>query len=238
VILISNIVLEVLEGSTIASTEIYGADKKTYVNIGSGNVFNLKWSAPTLTNETVNYYNLIIKRYDPTTSVYYNILDRNIGLVNYFSVNSEMLPAAPEQYLLHIYVVAYGKQGSVVTSNIETPYVCKGSGTYVKTKAGNTEYMKRALALVNAPTTNNVTATLRDITGKELQILSADGSSTIPIEVKATRLLSSSTWNIVQESSVKGADGSWHKSDIQYEALLGNDNEIITDSTGKIIYVL
>ena len=59
-ILISNLILSVLEGSTIASTEIYGTDKKTYVNIGSGNVFNLLWTPPTLTNDTIDHYNLLI----------------------------------------------------------------------------------------------------------------------------------------------------------------------------------
>ena len=215
-ILISNIVLDVLEGSTIASTEIYGADKKTYINIGSGNVFNLKWDVPTLTNDTVDHYDLVIKRYDPTLKVYYDVLNKNIGLVNYFSVNSEVLPVAPEQYILHIYVVAHGIGGEVATSNVVNPYVCKGSGTYVKTPAG---YMKRALGFVNAPTTEKLNTTLYDSTGRELQIIDNNGSSITP-KVEATRLLFSDAWNIVQECWVKGADDNWHASDIKYEILL------------------
>lgn len=233
-ILISNLVLEVLNGSTIPSTESYGADKKTYVNIGSGNVFNLKWNTPMLTNNTVDHYELVIKRYDPTVNVYYSIFDKNIGLVNYFSVNSELLPSAPEQYLLHVYIVAYSKQGVVVTSNIVTPYICKGSGTYVKMPAG---YMQRALSFVNAPTTAKVAATLRDITGRELQILD-DNSNPILLEVEATRLLYSDSWNIVQESSVKGVNNIWHKNDIKYEILLDMFGEIITDSSNESIFVL
>lgn len=237
-ILISNIVLEVFDGSTIPSTEIYGADKKTYVNIGSGNVFNLKWNTPTLAGEdTVNYYNLVIKRFDPTLNVYYDIFDKNIGLVNYFSVNSDIIPVAPEQYMLHIYVVAHSKNNGVITSNIVNTYVCKGGGTYIKTKVGNTEYMKRALGFVNAPTTSEIVATLLDSTGRELQILDSNGNP-VPLEVEATRLLSSNTWNIVQEGHVKDADGNWPNNDIKYEVLLDENDEIITDSSNEPIYIL
>lgn len=239
-ILISNIVLEVLDGSTIASTNIYSTkgteDKKTYVNIGSGNVFNLKWTVPILTNDTTDHYDLVIKRYDQTLNVYYDIFDKNIGLVNKFYINSDILPAAPEQYLLHVYVVAHGKKGEVVTSNVVTPYICKGGGTYVKTGTVYT-YMKRALIFVNASTTTEADATLHDINGRELQMLNNTGNP-IPVVVEATRLLSSDTWNIVQESSVKDANGSWHKNDIKYELLLDQYDGVITDSNNEPIYVL
>lgn len=228
-ILISNIVLEDLDGSTMSSTEIYGADKKTYINIGSGNVFNLKWTTTLTDGDTVSYYNLVIRRYDPTLNVYYDILNKNIGLVNKFFVNSDMLPAAPEQYVLHIYVVAYSKNNTVITSNIVTPYVCKGGGTYIKTGAG---YLKRALGFVNAPTTDVVIARILDVDGNEVSI---PGSTENP---RATVLLSSDAWNIVQESSVKGADSSWHKNDIKYEILLDSAGGIITDSSNQPIYTL
>ena len=152
-ILISNLILSILDGSTIASTEIYGANKKTYINIGSGNVFKLTWKTeletnPVFTNDIVDHYNLVIKRFDPTLSVYYDIFDKNVGLINEFYVNSEMLPSIPLQYILSIYVVAYGKLGNVLTSNVTNSYVCKGSGAYVKVQPeGYTQpIMKRALA--------------------------------------------------------------------------------------------
>jgi hypothetical protein len=169
VILIPNIVLEVLEGSTIAPTEIYGKDKKTYINIGSGGVFNLTWTVPVLTNEAIDHYNLVIKRYDPALKVYYNILDKNIGLVNKFFVNSYILPAIPEQYMLSIYVVAYGKRGSVITSNVVNPYVSKGTGSYVKIQpTGYKEpIMKRALAFAKVTLTDLVT--LKDSLGRTLK---------------------------------------------------------------------
>jgi GTP pyrophosphokinase len=42
-----------------------------------------------------------------------------------------MLPSAPEQYMLSIYVVAHGTYGSIATSNVISPYVSKGSGIVV-----------------------------------------------------------------------------------------------------------
>lgn len=156
-ILISNLILYVEDGGTIASTNIYGTDKKTYINIGSGNVFKLYWGIPELENDTVDHYNLVIKRHDTTLNVYYDIFDENIKSVNEFYVTSSLLPALPEQYMLSIYLVAYGKQGSILISNIVNPYVSKGSGTYVKVQPeGSTQpIIKRALALakVNEPST-------------------------------------------------------------------------------------
>jgi hypothetical protein len=130
VISIDNLInLTVSDGSTIASTEIYGEDKKTYINIGSGNVFKLSWE---LADASVDHYNLVIKRHDVALNLYYDIFDKNIGLVNEFYVNADLLPALPLQYKLFIYVVAFKNDGSTITSNIVTPYVSKGTGIYVK----------------------------------------------------------------------------------------------------------
>jgi hypothetical protein len=176
VILISNSFLEVLEGSTVASTEIYGTDKKAYINIGSGSVFNLKWDTPVLSNDTIGRYDLVIKCYDPVLNTYYDIFDKNIGLVNKFCVDSSMLPALPEQYMLSIYVVAHSKSGGVVTSNTVNPYVCKGSGTYVKVQPeGYAEpIMKRAIAFVNV---RQITAD--SAVGEQLSQFLVDSEGTI-----------------------------------------------------------
>lgn len=155
-ILISNIVLEVLDGSTIASTEIYGVDKKTYINIGSGNVFKLRWNTPVLTNDFVDHYDLVVKRHDPTLDVYYDIFNKNIGLVNEFFVDSTLLPITPDQYKLSMYLEAYGRYGNLVTSNIVSPYVSKGGGSYVRLEKDRNAIfeqpiMKRALGFVKIP---------------------------------------------------------------------------------------
>ena len=171
-ILISNLTLNIKDGSTIASTEIYGV--KTYVNTGSGNVFKLDWETPILTNDTVDYYSLVIKRYDPALNVYYDIFNKNIGQVNEFYVDSPMLPIASNQYMLSIYLVAYGKQGNITTSSVITPYIISGSGTYVKVKEDNyaEPIMKRALGFVKtaqmAATVMPMQLTLTDCDGETL----------------------------------------------------------------------
>ncbi len=217
---ISNLNLTVSDGSTIASTEIYGADKKTYINIGSGNVFRLSWTTPILTGDTVDRYSLVIKRHDTTLNVYYDIFDKNIGLVNEFYVDSSLLSTLPTQYMLSIYVVAYGKLGSVVTSNVVNPYISKGTGTYVKvTPDGYAQpIMKRALAFVNEPTQDvQVTAAIRDNSGNIVPLYDSNGNTVQPT---ATRILTSTDWSVTQEGYIKDDKGTWQPVDIKYETLL------------------
>lgn len=229
--LISTLNLSIKDGSTIASTEIYGV--KTYINIGSGNVFKLEWRTPTLTNDTVDRYNLVIKRHDTTLNIYYDILDKNIGLVNEFYVDSYLLPTIPTQYMLSVYLIAYGKNGSIVTSNIINPYVSKGSGIYVNAQpAGyNESIMKRALAFANVQTQAESISALIDAEGEQLDAL--DG----PLEATVIRVLSNDAWNIMQEGYVRADDGTWKTSDIEYEILVDETGEIITDSSNEPIYV-
>lgn len=236
-ILISNLILSIKDGSTISSTEIYGTDKKTYFNIGSGNVFKLYWETPTLTNDTIDHYNLVIKRHDITLNVYYDIFDKNIGLVNEFYVDSSLLPLIPEQYKLSTYLVAYGKLGSVITSNVLTPYVSKGSGIYVKVEDGYAQpVMKRAIAFENTPTPSDISAALITTEGDEVPILDSDGNQ---VSLDATRLLFSADWSTMQEGYTKASDGTWRANDIKYEVLVGlNNGEIITDQNNEPIYVL
>lgn len=233
-ILISNLILTISDDrSAVPSTEIYGT--KTYINIGSGNVFRLSWEMPTLTNDSVDYYKLVVKRHDTALNIYYDIFDKNIGLVNEFYVDSTLLPTVPLQYKLSIYVVAYGKHGSIITSNIVTPYVSKGTGTYVKVQPEGYKQpiMKRALAFANVPTSNEPTSVLLDSSGYEL--LDANGE---PLVAEATKVLTSDTWNIMQEGYTKAADGTWKINNIKYEVLVDKNGEIVTDSSGASIYIL
>lgn len=223
---ISNLFLEAYEDTTSMATEIYGADKKTYINTGSGNVFKLEWGlTAAIPNDTVDHYNLVIKRYDPVINVYYDIFNNNIGLVHSFFVKSTILPQAPEQYMLSIYVVAYGKHGSVVTSNIINPYVSMGSGTYVKVESANDKppIMKRAIAFVNVPTPAESVAALQELNGRALFAKDTDE----PLVAEATKLLSSDSWNIAQKGYTKGANNEWYTNDIAFEVLvtMGEWNE-------------
>ncbi len=236
-ILISNLILtSSADRSAVPSTEIYGADKKTYINIGSGNVFKLEWElTPVWPNDRIDHFTLIIKRYDPILNTYYDILSENVGLVYNFFVTSSMLPAAPEQYMLSIYVVAHGALGSIATSNVISPYVSKGSGTYV-----NIEYdgykqpiMKRSVAFVNAPTPVEPEAELIDLTGRNLFAANVEE----PLAAKATKLLVSSDWTIVQDGYTKDTNGNWQPNDIKYEVLVAG-GETTEPEYGEIIEVI
>jgi hypothetical protein len=255
VILISNLVLNISDNvSAVPSTELYGADKTTYINIGSGIIFKLDWETPVLTDDDIDRYSLVIKRYDPTLNVYYDIFDKNIGLVNEFFVDSFMLPIAPEQYMLSIYLVAYSKHGSVVISDVITPYIIKGSGTYVKVKEDNynVAIMKRALGFVNTPQAMSATraaqSVLTDINGLVLtdsagNILSPKPTAALldrlgqqfedrmgrALFASATKLLeNTSNWSIVQKGYIKDAAGHWRTNDIAYEVL-----QVLNDQTGQ-----
>jgi hypothetical protein len=220
VTLIYNLTLNISDGSTIASTTIYGTDKKTYINIGSGNVFRLFWGAPTLTNDTVDYYKLVIKRHDTVLNVYYDIFDKSIGLVNEFFVDSALLPTLPFQYMLSIYIVAYGKNGSIITSNIVNPYISKGSGTYIKSTGTDKvpAIWKRALGFVKEPSENEqLSAAILDQAGNAISLYDSDGT---PVPLVAIRALTSTDWSVTQEGYVKDDEGEWHPADIRYEALL------------------
>jgi hypothetical protein len=251
VILISNIILEVLDGSTIASTEIYGVDKKTYINIGSGNVFKLKWNTPVLTNDFVDHYNLVVKRHDPTLGAYYDIFNKNIGLVNEFFIDSIMLPQAPDQYKLSIYLEVYGRYGNVITSNTVGPYVSKGGGGYVQVEnSRNATFeqpiMKRALSFVNIPRAIASTMVtelkladidsvlLADIDGNVLSCSSTATISTkvslVDIDDKILTDIDQKVLYLTQQATAATATGAIIK-------LADIDGNILTDIDDNILYI-
>lgn len=265
-IIISNLILEVHDGNTIASTEVYGVDKKTYINIESGNVFYLTWELDSIPNDSVDHFNVVIKRYDPTLNVFYDILYKNVGYTHAFYVNADILPKAPLQYILSIYIVAYGKYGSVITSNIETPYVCKGSGTYVKVEYDDYSIMKRALAFAKTLNLDTVTLTsemiLKDIQELTLYDIDEKVLTTSDITIKefeaslsdqkgraiqdatgndlfavASKLLYSvNGWDIIQDSYTKDDDGNWQKNDIEFEMLIIKNKE--SEKYGETVEVV
>ncbi len=241
---ISNLTLYIEEGGTVPSTDIYGTGKKVFVNIGSGNVFKLRWDPPSMTNDTVDRYSVVIERYDPTANTYYPVFNKNVGLVNEFYVNADILPVSPAQYQVSAYVIAHGKQGGIITSSIEVRYVCRGSGTYVKVdgyledntyKNYTQPIMKRAVAFTKAAVSNEASARIVDEDGNEVSILDDEGN---PVIIEATRLLTGIEWQLVAEGYVKDSEGVWQAVDIKYEVLVDKNGDIITDKDDKAIYVL
>lgn len=245
--LISNLILQVLDGNTVASTEIYGTNKKTYINIGSGDVFKLQWNTPELAvDDSIEHYDLVIKRHDTILDVYYNIYNKSIGLVNEFVVESSLLPTLPTQYMLSIYLVAYSTQGSVIISNVENPYISKGSGSYVCVKVEDTEdaplIMKRAIAFTKIALPRLVDknikllkdskgrtltltslpdkyARVRDLADSDSELLKASGG--VQLTAKAANVLNIvNGLTLVQNIYMQDSSGSWQQSDIKDEVLI------------------
>lgn len=263
---ISNLILNISDGSTVASTGIYGtasAPKQTYIDIGSGNVFKLHWQTPLLTNDAVDYYSLVIRQHDTAINAYYDIFNKNIGLVNEFYVDSNLLPTVPEQYMLSIYLVCSGKYGNIITSNVINPYVSKGSGIYEKVEDGYTQpIMKRAIAFTRVAQPNKIE--LLDLEGRilkdiENRALFAIDPSLLQVEsaladsegealedaegnvlfAEVTKVLESvNGWSVATEGYTKDTTGNWRINNIKYEVLVDQNGTIITDSANEPIYVL
>ena len=240
-ILITILNLFVEDGTTLPSVNVYNNYEPTYINIGSGNVFKLRWTTELTesTDDAIEYYELLIKRYDVDLDIYHDVYKKKVGLINEFYVDSSLLPALPLQYRLDASVIAYGKHGSTAISDIKNIYVSKGTGTYVKVMPTgyNQPVMKRAAALVNSrprpSMAEEIPAVILDENGNEVPLLDSSNNET---QIKATNILRSSDWVIAQEFYTKDADGIWQVSDIKYEVLVDKDGNIITDTDDDFIY--
>ena len=227
--------LSISDGGTITSTDIYNA--KSYIDIGSGNVFKLSWNTPMPASE-IDYYYLSIRRYNASTGTYTTIISSNIGNVNEFYVESSLLSTITQtQYQLTMYVIAKSKKGTTydITSNVVTTYVTEGCGSYVKVFDGYKQpIMKRAVAFAKVNTAKSDEAVLAENYGRAL----VDVNGRTLYAATATILESTNDWNVMQESYSKDSTGTWKRNDIQYEVLVDQYGEIITDTHGDPIYIL
>jgi hypothetical protein len=156
--------------------------------------------------------------------------------------------------MLSIYLVAHGKHGGVSTSNVLSPYVVGGSGTYVKVEEDNyaEPIMKRALGFVSTSQAMTRTSTtqrvltdidgyiLTDSDGKilspaaEIALHNRDDVQFVDVTGRAlfttatTLLENTSGWSVVQKSYTKDADDTWRTNDITYEVL-----QVFNEQTGK-----
>lgn len=227
-----NLTITASDCSTVPSTTVSGV--KTYIDIGSGNVLKVSWNTPTATENEIDYYFIYLTRYDNLTGTSTTLYTGNLGKVNEFYVKSAFLATqnSPSTCTLKIYVEGHSKYGQAysVTSNILSPYVCKGCGTYIKVTDGYPQpVMKRAIAFnrlnYRALLDTNDKALL-DSNEKQLYALI---SSTQDKDAGMT---------LMNKFYSKNADGMWCESDIDYEVLTAQNGEIITDSSNKPIYVL
>jgi hypothetical protein len=94
--------------------------------------------------------------------------------------------------MLSVYLVAYGKQGSVVTSDVINPYISKGSGTYVNVKDENSvqSIMKRAAAFAKTPSlTKDIPVLVKTEDGNLVPILDDNGNEVEALEYTARDVL-------------------------------------------------
>ena len=231
----ATLTLSISDGGTVTSTNVYSS--KSYIDIGSGNVFKLFWNTPMDTSE-IDYYYLSVRRYDASTGTYYNIFTNNIGNVNEFYVSSTLLsPITQTQYQLSIYVIAKSKKGATydITSNVVTTYVTEGCGSYVKVAEGYKQpIMKRAIAFAKVDTAKSNEAVLAGSSGRAL----VDVNGRTLYAVTSNTLESINNWSVMQESFSKDSTGTWKRNNIQYEVLVDQNGEIITDMNDDPIYIL
>lgn len=227
----SNLSMTVSDGGTVPSTELSG--KKTYINIGSGNVLKVSWTTPTATNNKVDSYVVHVLMYDLSTASYKYLLKPNVGNVNEFYLKASSFASLSQSYFqLRIYVEAISAYGTAYNgvSATKSLDVSRGCGIYTKVEDGYSQpVMKRTVAFAQLDY-----PALVDSEGKS--ITDADENT---IYLKATSVQDSATgWTVMQEFSSKDANNSWNKSDISYEILTDPNGDIVTDVNNSPIYTL
>lgn len=258
----SNLTITISDGGTVPSLDYLSA--KTYVNIGSGNVFKISWTTPTASGNVVDNYKVYILKYDTTTASYKSFYSANVGNVNEFYVKADLFKSVTQGFIkLQVYVEVISKYGSAYNciSNIASINVGKGCGTYVRVSEGYKQpIMKRAVAFAKLNY-----KVLADEDGTPFT--DADGKL---IQTKVSSVQDDSVgWTLMQEfyragdaQSNEAADytiidangktlvdatgetlaaraiSSWQLSDIRYEILTDADGELITDINNNNIYVL
>jgi hypothetical protein len=227
----SDFIITISDGGTVPSLDYLS--KKTYVDIGSGNVLKVSWGTPVATNNAVDSYKITLLYYNNATAAYKTLYSANIGNVNEFYLRSNLLSTISQSFsLLRIYVDVISKHGSTYngTSNTVAVNVSRGSGSYLPVMSKNNEQiLKRTVALTKLDYT-----AVTDSSGE----LVADSNGKTIYTKRSSVQDETSGWTLMQEFYKKDADGTFRASDIAYEVLTDQTGEIVTDSSGASIYLL
>lgn len=220
----SNLTMTISDGGTVPSTDLSG--KKTYINIGSGNVLKVSWNTPTATENKVDSYVIHVLIYDLAIAGYKYLVKQNVGNVNEYYLKASSFNNL-DYCQLRIYVEAVSAYGATYNgvSNTKSIDVSRGCGVYTKVE----DVMKRTVAFAKLDY-----VALADADGKIITDTEENA-----IYLKATSAQDSETgWAVMQEFSSKDANNNWNKSDISYEALTDSNGEIVTDVNNSPIYIL
>jgi hypothetical protein len=227
----SSVPINVAQGNTVPIIDFF--DYPVFPDIGSGTVARLYWNTPTTADNSVDYYNLSIKFFDPSISAYTTIFSNNIGNVNEYYITSSLLSTVTlANYKLIIYLTACSKHGSTYNSpqSTVTVYVCKACGTYVKVEDGYKQpIMKRTIAFAKLGYRALYDEAGKVLTDEDGKILYGKTSSVQDDDTG---------WTPMQDFYTKDRNGYWYPSDIRYEVLTDTNGEIITDSSDSAIYTL
>jgi hypothetical protein len=233
----SSVTINVAQGNTVPAIDFF--DYPVFPDIGSGTIVSLYWDTPIAADNSVDYYNLSIKLFDPSLGTYITIFAGSIGNVNEYYITSDMLSSVSlSNYKLYVSIIACSKYGASYNS-LETSipvYVCKASGTYIKAESGYKQpVMKRSIAFAKLGY-----RVLKDEYGKVLRATTDDGGADGPILYGKASSVQDDTdgWTPMSAFYATIADGTWQASDIRYEVLTDENGEIITDQNGEYIYTL
>ena len=227
----TNVTFNVSEGNTVPAIDYI--DYPIFPNIGSGTIAKLSWSTPVASGNAVDYYKLDIMAYNLATGSYTTVFSGSIGNVNEYYITSSLLSAVGlANYKLYIYLSAISKYGAAYDSPASSKiiYICDACGTYMKVTDGYSQpVMKRTVAFANLGY-----KVLYDDNGK---VVTDANGKTMYIKSSSVQDLDSG-WAPMQDFYTKDASGNWHTSDIQYEALVDANSDVVTDINNEIVYVL
>lgn len=251
----SELQLTLSDGGTVPSLDYLSI--KTFVNIGSGNILKMSWNTPAATNNIVDNYKVYLLAYDNKTAEYKLVYNENIGRVNTFYLKASMLKNISQSLVpVRLYVEAVSKFGSEYNriSNIESIWITKGSGAYIKVETGYPQpIMKRALAFSNLdylPLTAEDGKVLKAssgeiLYGKRSSVQDDENGWTLMQECfipgSAEDVLMDALGRVLTDSNDKvlyAAGTGWQRSDIKYEVLMDANGGILTDKDNNPIYVL
>lgn len=208
---LSTPVLTITNAGTVPSTNILG--QETFLNIGTGDVLKFSWSSVSGTNNEVSNYGLWL--YPADDDPYYtngtdDYFDYSFSnLANECYVPASALNSGGRGWHKFTYeFYASSLYGSYYNSSIIT-----GTGTFIN-----------------------------DCSGVYIKLDSTNSNYPQPIMKRAVAFVKepvSGEWKVCQGAFYKNqASSTWKASDISYEVLVDQNNEVITDTSNEPIYTL
>lgn len=205
---LSTPVLTIANAGTVPSTNIL--NQETFLNIGTGDVLKATWSSASGTNNEVLSYGfwLYPNEEDPCYDIGFEWGSHSIFTNEYIGTASTLNYAGPGWHKFDYFLVAYSKYDHYYDS---------------------------------PPITGTITF-INDCSGVYIKLDSTNSNYPQPIMKRAVAFVKepvSGEWKVCQGAFYKDqASSTWKASDISYEVLVDQNNEVITDTSNEPIYTL